>query len=132
MRYIFPLLLSFLLSNCTSFSPEKLTSSLESLVDENINFAISKLGIPDGERNIAGYHIYRWGFSQNYNDVVTTYSPTSGVIGTTTFTAGTYNTVPVMRNSNCYVELSFGENGIINGHYWSGNNCQRYIDLLNK
>lgn len=131
MRYILPILL-LLLSNCTSFDSKKLTSSLDVLVGENINFAISKLGIPDGERNIAGYHVYRWGFSQNYNDVITTYSPTSGVIGNTTFTAGTYNTVPVTRNSNCYIEFSFGENGIINGHYWSGNNCQKYIDLLNK
>jgi hypothetical protein len=124
------------LSGCATFG--QLEEGLDGLIGQNIQAAISVLGFPSGEREIAGIRVVEWGRSNNATFSMPTSSTTTGYLqsGTkmATYAATTNSSVPVVMNFNCNIALQVDSSNVIRRYQYEGNlgGCEPYIKALNK
>jgi hypothetical protein len=127
-----PLLM--LLAGC--ITNQAFSERLNSLVGEPIDVAISKLGYPSGERQVAGHHIYIWSVDRNGTIFVPQQSYASGYatgpFGMTTYqaTGTTMQAMPV--NYACEIDIEVDiENRVQSGQF-SGNQggCRPFYSRL--
>jgi hypothetical protein len=117
------------LSGCLS---DQMNTGLSFMVGQNIQFAVSRLGYPDGQREMLGDTIYVWSTSREVNLPMMTTSTTTGSVGTVPIYGQTMSTQFVPANFNCTIELGAGPDNIIKSWQWSGNigGCMQYARAL--
>ncbi|WP_155122689.1 hypothetical protein [Burkholderia ubonensis] len=106
--------------------------NLTSLVGEPLDVAVSKLGYPNGERNVAGHHIYVW--SSSSTGIVTMPQTSYGTatafnsFGSTTAFGSTTTYVPMAVGYNCEIDLEVDMANRIRSYQYNGNigGCMRY------
>jgi hypothetical protein len=122
------------LSGCATFG--QLETGLNGLIGQDIGSAISVLGFPSSERNIAGMRLVEWGRSNNATFAMPTTSTSTGYVqsgaGVATYTSTTNSSVPVTMNFNCHIALQVGPDNIIRRYQYEGNlgGCAPYINAL--
>jgi len=130
MRILTLLACTSLLGACaTSFST--LDQVLPKLVGRNISVAISYLGIPNNEYNIAGNRVFVWSTSETFTTSQQVATTTSGIVGTTPIQTLSTSYVPTTSNLNCVIKTMMDGEFIRRVEY-EGNNgvCMKYANRL--
>lgn len=112
----------------------QMKEGLDFLVGQPIQAAQARIGFPDGERSIAGQHIYVWATNHVVYLPGSTTTTVAGNVGTTpVFGSATTTTLQPM-NANCTIQLSADDRGIITAWQWSGNmiGCSQYARALRR
>jgi hypothetical protein len=126
--------LSLLLAGC--ITNQAFSERLNTLVGEPIDVAISKLGYPSSERQVAGRHLYVWSVDRNGTILVPQQSYANGYstgpFGTTTYqaTATTMQAMPV--NYVCEIDFEVDMADRIRSFQFSGNQggCRPFYSRL--
>jgi hypothetical protein len=109
---------------------------LGGLIGEPIDTAIDHWGYPNGERTIAGHHIYVW--ASNSTGVITLPQTTYGTAtafskyGTATAYGTSTTYVPMAVNYGCQIELEVDMENRITRYSYHGNRggCMQYYRQL--
>lgn len=116
---------------------QTLDKGLPRLTGRNIDFAISYLGIPDFQQEIAGRKVYTWGVSNTFTTVtpVTNYNSGNiyGSAGSARYSGTTTSYIPQTHNYNCQIKvITDKKNKIINSQY-AGNvgGCSAFESRVN-
>ncbi|MCY0855751.1 hypothetical protein [Cupriavidus sp. D39] len=125
-----------LLTACVTFG--QMDDGLRKLSGRSIDDAISVLGYPDGERDIAGRHLYVWGNSSTSTVLMpqsqTTYGNVTSNRGYANYSSTSYSSVPVAINQRCEIILEVDYAKRITKWQYQGNlgGCRPYIQRLNE
>ena len=128
-KSIFALLSIILVTACAS---KRLNEGLPHLVGYPISHAISFLGYPQSQQEIAGKKVYTW---SNKRQVTTSRTVRTPISGTTYgMGGGTYyhgyatSEVPQTINYECTIRLIANQKDIVQKWDWSGNElgCRQY------
>lgn len=117
--------ISLVLTGCVG---TRMESGLQALTGAPLQYAISRLGYPDGERTIAGEHLYVW--STNHEALLPVTSGSYGNVGGVGYSQ---TNVGLMRaQAYCTIQLSVDAGGIVRNYQYSGNvmGCQNYARML--
>lgn len=118
-------LASVVLCSCVM---QNLQKNLASYVGQPLDVAIAHMGLPSGERTIAGHHVYVW---TNQNQMVLpTYqtSTTTGYVGGQSFAATTGQMGSTVVQGECEITLEVNGENVITSWSYNGNpaGCSRY------
>ncbi|WP_342052012.1 MULTISPECIES: hypothetical protein [unclassified Cupriavidus] len=111
---------------------------LNSLVGRPLDDAINVLGMPAGERTVAGRRYIEWGSTTAGFIAVTSPSTTYGTMNTAgshgNYSASTISTSYVPVDYNCKVTLQIDAAERIRDGQYEGNlgGCESYIQALNR
>jgi hypothetical protein len=127
-------ILTMLFAGC--ITNQAFSERLNTLVGEPIDYAISKLGYPSGERQVAGHHIYVWSVDRNGTIFVPQQSYANGYstgpLGTTTYhtTSTSMQAIPV--NYACEIDLEVDMASRVRSFQFSGNQggCRPFYSRL--
>jgi hypothetical protein len=114
-RIVVIVLVTFGLTGCV---PQRMNDGMQSLVGQNIQAAVAKLGYPDTQRTMLGDTIYIWSTSSQGGALAVAMSPTMSAV------------VPL--NFNCTIQIATTSDGTIKQAQWSGNadGCRGYASAL--
>jgi hypothetical protein len=118
------------LAACTTF--DDIEAGLTSLEGRPLSAAVSKLGFPDEEREIAGQKVYIWASARSGSYTVPQTNTGYGWAGGRPFTY-TYQTQQVQSfNHSCVIRVMTDSNGLIVNWDVEGNigGCERYASRL--
>lgn len=118
------------LAGCMTWSG--FNEQLGGLVGEPLDLVIQRLGYPNGERQIAGHHVYIW--SSNSTGIIsmpqTTYGTATAFnrFGTTTAYGSSTSYVPMTVGYNCEILLEVDMSNRIRSYQYNGNigGCSPY------
>jgi hypothetical protein len=111
---------------------EQLNQGLGFMVGQPIDYAVQRLGYPQGQSEMLGDTIYVWGTSRTAVMPMTSTATTTGFVGTTPIMGSQTSTTYVPMNFNCTIQLAVGPDHIIKHWHWEGNlgGCARYAQAL--
>ena len=92
--------------------PQRMDDGLQSLIGQNIQAAVGKLGYPDGQRTMLGDTIYIW--NTGHQGAL----PIAGTV--------------VPFSFNCTIQIATTPDGTIKQPQWAGNvdGCRGYATVL--
>lgn len=128
--------LCILLCGCATWG--QFEDGLRTLKGRNIDDAINVLGMPSGERTVAGKRYIQWGRSSSEFMPITSPSTTYGTVSTNksfgTYSATTYTTSYIPVDYSCSVTMQIDSNDTIVRIEYEGNlgGCEPYINNLNQ
>jgi hypothetical protein len=112
------------LGGCAS---DQINTAPTSLVGENIQVAVRRLGYPDQKRDVLGATLYIWRSDNVMAMPLANTTTTPRMVGVAP-TMATYATTP----EDCVLELGVDSNGTITTWRWSGEmiGCEAYVREL--
>lgn len=121
--------LALTLTGCVS---EQLNKGLGFMVGQNIQYAVSRLGYPDAQREMLGDTLYIWSSSHNVALPMATTQSTYGTVGNVPVYGTTTGMTYIPANFNCTIQLAVGADQTIKSWQWSGNmgGCEQYAQRL--
>ena len=107
-------------------------AGLATLVGQDLNFAMSKLGLPSGQMPIQGNTVYVWGSSQNVSIPTTQTVNHRGTIGLTNYSGTSTYQSSNNVNYNCTIRLVVSPQNQVVGYDWAGNigGCYKWAQRL--
>lgn len=134
-KFILPALALLLTTGCATWSD--LDQGLRSLHGQPLSVAISKIGYPTDERQIAGMRLVSWSSSKSGIRYVQQSSTTYGTAyskseGKTKYSTTTNYMVPQAYRKSCEITLQVSERNIIQASQYQGDigGCWNYITAL--
>lgn len=113
---------------------QAMNQGLGGLVGQNIRAAVSRLGYPDGKREMLGNTIYVWNTNRSIILPVPTSTTTTGYVGPLPVSGTTTGTAYIPQSYNCTLQIGTDQAGTIINYQWAGNTggCARYANALKR